>query len=162
MYVWSVVQSCPNLCDPIDYSPPGSSVLGIFKARILEPVAISFTRGSSRPRDGTHIFCIAGGLGTRKSNLRSNAAIVTSSKPVVLRLVSMCLEVGENSFRRVLCLKKEQVNQYPLPCQRQKCPHVHSCSWPYCFFNFRDQYLTRTILVQTCMAWVQHSGLSQP
>ena len=40
-----VVQSCLTLCDPMDYSPPGSSVHGIFQARILEWVAISFFRG---------------------------------------------------------------------------------------------------------------------
>ena len=46
-------QSCLTLCDPMDCSPLGSSVHGIFLARILERVAISFSRGSSRPRDGT-------------------------------------------------------------------------------------------------------------
>ena len=46
-----VAQSCPTLCDPMDCSPPGSSVHGIFQARILEWVAISFSRGSSPPRD---------------------------------------------------------------------------------------------------------------
>ena len=46
-----VVQLCPTLCNPMDYSPPGSSVHGIFQARVLEWVAISFSRGSFRPRD---------------------------------------------------------------------------------------------------------------
>ena len=41
-----VAQSCAILCNPMDYSPPGSSVHGIFLARILEWVAISFSRGS--------------------------------------------------------------------------------------------------------------------
>ena len=44
-----VIQSCPTLCDLIDYSPPGSSVLGILQARILEWVAIPFFRESSDP-----------------------------------------------------------------------------------------------------------------
>ena len=44
-------QSCPTLCDPMDRSPPGSSVLGILQARILEWVAMSSSGGSSRPRD---------------------------------------------------------------------------------------------------------------
>ena len=44
-------------CDSIDYSPPGSSVHGILQARILEWVAISFSRGSSLPRDQTLISC---------------------------------------------------------------------------------------------------------
>ena len=41
-----VAQSCPTLCDPMDCSPPGSSVHGILQARILEWIAISFSRGS--------------------------------------------------------------------------------------------------------------------
>ena len=50
------VLSHVQLCDPMDCSPPGSSVHGISQARILEWMAISFSRGSSRPRDGTHVF----------------------------------------------------------------------------------------------------------
>ena len=46
-----VIQSCLTLCDPRHCSPPGSSVHGIFQARILEWVAISFSRGSFGPRD---------------------------------------------------------------------------------------------------------------
>ena len=42
-----VAQLCPTLCDPVDCSPPGSSLHGILQARILEWVAISFSRGSS-------------------------------------------------------------------------------------------------------------------
>ena len=53
-----VAKSCPTLCNPMDYSPPGSSVHGIFQARILEWVAISFSRGSSWPRDQTCVSCI--------------------------------------------------------------------------------------------------------
>ena len=46
-----VAQSCLTLCDPMDCSLPGSSIHGIFQTRILEWVAISFSRRSSRPRD---------------------------------------------------------------------------------------------------------------
>ena len=46
-----VTQSCPILGDPMDCSPPGSSIHGMFQARILEWVTISFSRGSSRPKD---------------------------------------------------------------------------------------------------------------
>ena len=45
--VFSVTQLCPVLCNPMDCSSPGSSVHGIFQARILEWVAISSSRGSS-------------------------------------------------------------------------------------------------------------------
>ena len=57
----SVAQSCLTLCNPMNYSPPGSSTYGIFQARILEQVVISYSRGSSQPRDQTsvsRVFCI--------------------------------------------------------------------------------------------------------
>ena len=47
------------LCSPMESSPPGSSVHGIFQPRMLEWVAISCSRGSSRPRDLTHVSCIS-------------------------------------------------------------------------------------------------------
>ena len=59
-----VAQSCLTLCDPMDYSPPVSSVHGISQARILEWVAIPFSRGSCRPRGGTQVSRIAGGFFT--------------------------------------------------------------------------------------------------
>ena len=58
--VSEVAQSCPTLCDPMDCSLPGFSVHGILQARILEWVTISFSRGSSRPRDQTRVSCIGG------------------------------------------------------------------------------------------------------
>ena len=53
-------QSCPTLFDPIDYSPPGSSIHGILQARILEWVVMPFSRGSSQSRDQTQVSCLAG------------------------------------------------------------------------------------------------------
>ena len=53
----SVDQSCPILCNLMDCSPPGTSVNGIFQARILEWVVISYSRGFSQPRDWTHVSC---------------------------------------------------------------------------------------------------------
>ena len=55
-----VAQSCLTLCDPMDCSLPGFSVHGILHVRILEWVAIPFSRGSSWPRDQTWVSCIAG------------------------------------------------------------------------------------------------------
>ena len=54
-----VAQSCPILCDPVDGSPPSSSVHGILQARTLEWDAISSSRGSSRPADGTHVSYVS-------------------------------------------------------------------------------------------------------
>ena len=59
--LWALLaQLCLTLCDPMVCRPPGSSVRGTFQARILEWVAMSLSRGSSRLRDQTWVFCIAG------------------------------------------------------------------------------------------------------
>ena len=63
-----VAQSRPTLCDPMDCSRPGSSLHGILQARTLEWFAISFSRGSSQPRDQTRVSCIAG----KRFNLWTN------------------------------------------------------------------------------------------
>ena len=67
LYIWispdaaaKSLQSCPTLWDPKDGSPPGSSVCGILQARIVEWVAISFSRGSSQPRNQTQVSATAG------------------------------------------------------------------------------------------------------
>ena len=52
-----VLQLYPTLCDPMDWGPPVSSVHGVLQARILEWVAVSFSRGSSHPRDRTRVSC---------------------------------------------------------------------------------------------------------
>ena len=57
-----VAQSCPTLCDPKDCSLPGSSVQGTLQRRMLEGVAMAFSRGSSGPRHQTQVSCIAGRL----------------------------------------------------------------------------------------------------
>ena len=59
-----VAQPCPTLYNPMDCSPPGSPVHEILQARILEWVAIPFSKGSSQPSDQTWISCIAGGFFT--------------------------------------------------------------------------------------------------
>ena len=55
-----VTQLCPTPCNTMDYSLPGSSIHGIFQARILEWVAIFFSRRSSQPRDWTRVSCTVG------------------------------------------------------------------------------------------------------
>ena len=56
-----VVKQSHVLCDPMDGSPPGSSAHGILQTRILERLAISFSRESSRPRDRTRVPALAVG-----------------------------------------------------------------------------------------------------
>ena len=55
-----ITQSCLTLCDPVRCSLPGYSIHRILQARVLEWVAISFSRGSSRPRDRTQVSRLAG------------------------------------------------------------------------------------------------------
>ena len=55
-----VTQSCPTLCDLTDCTPPGFSVHGILQARVLEWIAIPFSRGTSQPRDWTLVSCLTG------------------------------------------------------------------------------------------------------
>ena len=59
-----IEQLCLTLCNPMDYSPPVSSVHGILQASVLEWVVIPFSRGSSWPRDQTQVSSIAGRLFT--------------------------------------------------------------------------------------------------
>ena len=54
-----LTQLCPSLCGPMDCSPPSSSAHGIFQARTLEWVVISYSRKSSQPRDWTCVCCIS-------------------------------------------------------------------------------------------------------
>ena len=77
-----LLQSCTILCNLMDCSPPGSSVHGILQARILEWVAIPFSRGPSQPRDRTCIFCIVGRFFTAEPSVR---VLVTQS----------CLTLGD-------------------------------------------------------------------
>ena len=83
-----VAQSCPTLCDPMDYSLPGFSVHGIFQARVLEWGAISFSRGSSRPRDWTQVSCIVGRRFYPLSHQGSRAGIFTQSQEALCTCVS--------------------------------------------------------------------------
>ena len=59
-----LLQSFLTLCDPMDHSPPSSSVHGILQASLLEWVAVPSSRGSSPPRDQTCISCIAARIST--------------------------------------------------------------------------------------------------
>ena len=86
-----VTQWCPTLCDPMDYSLPGSSVHGILQARILEWVAISFSRGSSWSRAWTPISCIAHRLftiwATRKPHFE-RVNHIRQASPTLFLLIS--------------------------------------------------------------------------
>ena len=106
------LQSCLILWDPMNCSPPGSSVHGILQARILEWVAIRSSRGSSWPRDWTHISwvsCIVGKLFTHWATWEASVQFSRS-------VVSNSLRPHESQHARPLC---------PSPT-----PGVHSDSCP--------------------------------
>ena len=147
--MWSeVAQSCPTLCDPMDCSLPGSSVHGIFQARVLEWVAISFSRGSSWPRDWTRVSRIAGRhftvwatrevLNTRvvpSNNLGSHpprsgawaGRIIfggsEKSQPTVFALLPIHPSSKQSIFK-LLWLPR-----LPLPSERT---HVEDTAWCHC------------------------------
>ena len=77
-----VAQSCPTLCDPVNCSLPGSSLYGILQARVLEWVAISFSRGSSNS-----------GIEPRSSAFQADA--LTSEPPGTLDCLNLKLKVTE-------------------------------------------------------------------
>ena len=83
-----VAQSCLTLYDPMDCSPPGSSSIhGIFQARILEWVAIFFSRGSAWPRDRTQVSHIAGRLFTLWATRESLSSLSKTLKKAFLYLL---------------------------------------------------------------------------
>ena len=92
-----VAKLCQTLCHSMDCNPSGSSVYGILQARILEWVTISFSRGSSQPRDWTCVLCIAGKCFTsllsepaRKPQLK----IAQKSNPKLLDFLGVLIEVS--------------------------------------------------------------------
>ena len=99
-----LLRSCPLLCDPMDCSPPGSSVHGIFQTRILEWVAISFSRQSSQPRDQTHISsltspALAGFFITQFSQFSSSVVSDSFATPrTVARQASLSMGFSRQEY----------------------------------------------------------------
>ena len=79
-----VTKSCLTLWDPVDCSPPGSSLHWIFQARILEWVAIPYSRGSSWPRDWTCVSCLAGGFFTTEPHEKSLLEMLSGLREMCL------------------------------------------------------------------------------
>ena len=98
-----IAQLCLTLCNPIDCSPLGSSVHGVFQARILEWVAISFSRGSSWPRDQTQVSCIAGRLfvlSVQFSSVQLLSCVWLFADPwIAARQASLSITISQNSLK---------------------------------------------------------------
>ena len=101
-----VAQLCPTVCDLMDCGLPGSSIHGISQARILEWVAIPFSRGSSWPRDRTQVSCIAGRFftswATREAILPVHHWLHLGTLSdqglfsfVFLSIISLCMEMNK-------------------------------------------------------------------
>ena len=112
-----VAQSCPTLCDPMDYSLPGSSLHGIFQARVLEWVAISFSRGSSQSKDRTRVSCIPG----RCFNLWATR----SNRQIWLRSAKL----SRAKANRVLPRECTGHSKHPLPTTQEKTLHMDITRW---------------------------------
>ena len=123
LWSWSITQSCPTLFHPMDCNLPGSSDHGISQARILEWVAVPFSRGSSQSRDQTQVSLIAGRFftvwATREAPLICLAAAKSlqscptlcdpidgspSGSPVPRILQARTLEWGAIAFSALICL----------------------------------------------------------
>ena len=85
-----VTPSCPTVCYPVDYNPPGSSVRGVLQARILEWIPISFSRGSSQPRDQTWMSCMQADslcLSQQGRFLMSDAQLLSTHRVILALLL---------------------------------------------------------------------------
>ena len=112
--VCSVAQLCPALCDPMDCSPPGSSVHGILQARIQEWAAMPSSRGSSQPRKRTSVPFASPALAVQFSSVTQScptlatpwtaacqASLSITSSRSLLKL--MCIESVMPSSHLILC-----------------------------------------------------------
>ena len=123
-----VTKSCPTLLQLLDCSPPGSSVHGISKARILEWVAISFSRGSFRPGDQTHIFCIGSGFFTTEPRGKPNRGLRVFEKFYKERVFS-----SEKIMKIIMCLciMSNIYNGQPLNLDIRNALHVFDSKAPH-------------------------------
>ena len=116
-----VTQSCPVLCNPMDYSSPGSFVHGILQARILEWVAILFSRASSQPRDWTQVSCIAG----RFFTIWVTTEARYKDRYVIISLLGYeCLNLKSLEFKNQLNWTEFGNSSWPLSLVHSSAPSV--------------------------------------
>ena len=102
-----VPQSYLTLCEPTVCSPPGSSVQGILQARILEWVAIPFSRSSPWPKDRTWVSCIAGGFFTTWTTREAQMNIVWKYKP---HLLPSTFHQNHSALQHITCFLCNTLN----------------------------------------------------
>ena len=134
-----VVQSCPNLCDPMDCNLPVSSVHEIFQDWMLEWVAISFSRGSSQPRDQTWVSCIVDRFFTIWATILKSLCELLNQNPMTVHQFS--LKAAFHLASRMphfpefspVSLLLSQTPAYPVNVSITENTHLdwvfHSCVW---------------------------------
>ena len=134
MHACLVAQSCPTLCNPMDCSPPGSSVHGIFQEGILEWVPISFSRGSSWLRDQTCISCIGRQIlyhwTTRKAHRGRDWV-----KTLINGNLTGSLGVGLGSYCWII-LKSPLLDFWPMPFYMTSLNVVRFGVGSFCLFYY--------------------------
>ena len=123
------LQSCPALCDPMDCSPPGSPVHGILQARILEWAAISFSRGSSRPRDQICVSCIADGFFTTKPPEKPHYDWGFLGSSVVKNTLANAGDPGDTGLIPGSGRSPKEGNSYPLQYSYLENPMDRGAWW---------------------------------
>ena len=95
-----VTQSCPILCDPMDCSLWGSSIHGIFQARVLDWVAVSFSRGSHWPKDWTQVSSIASCLSHQGSSSYKGSPV--GGERLVNSMLNICCNSCNGTILQVV------------------------------------------------------------
>ena len=167
-----VTQSCPTLSDPVDCSLPGSSVHGILQARILEWIAIPFSRGSSRPRNRTWVSLIVGRLPCepqRKSSISIAFLKWCLMNPGWLPLASHCWKAlcfqlcrQERASGRCICsvaLDQKSTHLPPALINKSPCQGARGlakCSSAVCSGKYNSLVNTCTIFApfQLYLLWL--------
>ena len=103
-----VAQLYPTLCNPMDCSLPGSSIHGIFQARVLKWIAISFSRRSSQPRDWTRVFHT---VGRRFTVWATREVIYSETEQLTLSVFSLLLVPGDG--KRCWRVRIEGIRTWP-------------------------------------------------
>ena len=111
-----VAQSCPTLCVSMDCSPPGFSIHEVFQARILEWVVISFSRGSSPPRDRTQVSCIEG----RRFTLWATREVLKISRGITFSLLLKPTKFSMFYQRQNVTCKVGLLNSGIINCEEKK------------------------------------------
>ena len=163
--VREVAQSCPTLCDPMDCSLPGSSIHGIFQARVLEWVAISFSKGF---KSLFHLLkncpCRAGSFTAQENYLKPSLP----SSPVPSRRVSELFSLFSHlslfafPFASISCLSTSDPWSFLLLQSRwwMYMPQVFSAPLQSCLFPAFSHY--KLVCIFSSSVWMESYGFCRP